>query len=354
MDELTLLRELDDDAPLLTPRARAAARARLEGEIARQPVRRRSRRSWNRRAAPSVRRPGRSWSDRAAARVERSRRLWSGQAAGWIVLGLAVVGGLVVVVRDMGGDRELTAADLLRSEPAADVLELAARGETPIAPTPIARRDQYVYTREVTEATPLDAGGTPRTFVEEEWRAVDPNGQSRTCEIGRCWTASGSGLLSTEELERIPREPSRLLLYARATFDPSVPEEPFTEADWMEAGPFFMSLLTTPLIVPPDLRAALVESLAYAPGARVVDEQLEFRGRAAAVIHMSWAPGSIIDRYIADIIIDRDTHEYLGQRWELGPSDMKGRNGRLFNSSRVRLVSYLEEAAVVDGMGERP
>jgi hypothetical protein len=340
MDELTLLRELDDDTPPLTPRARAAARARLEEEIARQPRRRRSRRLWNRRAAPSVSRPG---------------GLWTSQAAGWIVLGLALVGGLVVVVRDMGGDRELTAADLLRSEPAADVLELAARGETPIAPTPIARRDQYIYTREVTEATPLDAGGTPRTFVEEEWRPVDPNGQSRTCEIGRCWTAGGGGLPSTEELGRIPREPSRLLLYARATFDPSVPEEPFTEADWMEAFPFFMSLLTTPLIVPPDLRAALVEALAYAPGARVVDEELEFHGRAAAVIQMpSWDPGSIMDRYVSDIIIDRDTHEYLGQRWELGPADMKGRNGRLFNSSRVRLVSYLEEAAVVDGMGERP
>jgi hypothetical protein len=34
---------------------------------------------------------------------------------------------------------------------------------------------------------------------------------------------------------------------------------------------------------------------------------------------------------------------------------MKGpRNQRLFNSSRVRLVSHLAEAAIVDRLGERP
>jgi hypothetical protein len=113
--------------------------------------------------------------------------------------------------------------------------------------------------------------------------------------------------------------------------------------------------LQTPVIVPPDLRAALVRALAYTPDAGVI-EQLNFRGRPAAVInHPSWAPGTIINRYTADPIIDRYTYEYLGSRWELGPADMKSRrNQRLFNWSRVRLVSYRAETAIVDRMGERP
>jgi hypothetical protein len=316
MDELTLLRDLDDDAPPLMPRARAAARERLEEEIARQVAPRRARRSWN------------------------------GRAAAWVALALTVVGGLVVVVRDMGSDDDFSAADVLRSEPSPDVLELADRGETPIAPTPSARRDQFVYVREITEATPLDPGGTPRTFVEEEWLAVDPNVESRTCEIGRCWMASGRGLPSTEQLQLIPRDPRRLVLYAKAQIDPSPSTGPPTDEDWQSAAPFFINLLTTSIIVPPDLRTALVEALAYAPQAGVIDEELEFRGRPAAVVD--------IPPFGSDLILDRDTHEYLGSRWELGPADMKGRNGRLFRSSRVRLVSYLAESAVVDRMGERP
>jgi hypothetical protein len=315
MDELTLLRDLDDDAPALTPRARAAARARLEDEIARPPARRRPRPSWN------------------------------GNAAAAVALALTVVAALIVVVRDMGGDDEFTAPDLLKSEPSVEVQELAARGDTPSLPTPTARRDQFVYVREITEATPLDPGGTPRTIVEEEWLAMNPDVESRTCEIGRCWMAAGRGRPTTEELELIPRDPSRLLLYARAQFDPSPPEGPFTDYDWQAAAPFFMELLTTSVIVPPDLRAALVEALAYAPQAGVIDE-VEFRGRPAAVVD--------IPPFGSDLILDRDTHEYLGSRWELGPADMKGRNGPLFRSSRVRLESYLAESAVVDRMGERP
>jgi hypothetical protein len=326
MDELTLLRELDADAPPPTRRARQAARVRLEDEIARPP-------------SPSQR-----------------PRWWYSQQAAWLLLALAFVGGLIVVVRDMAAGGDLSPSDLVRSEPAKDVLELAASGREGLALTPTPRRDQYLYTREITEAEPVDPGGTPRTFVEDEWLAMDEQALSRTCELGRCWTSSSNGIPTTEHFERIPREPRRLLLYARAFIDPSAGSRPFTEIDWLLSYEFLFGLLRTPLIVPPDLRSAAVRALAYTPDARVLDERLEFRGRPAAAIYFpSWDPGSIMDRYVADIIIDRYTHEYLGERWELGPADMKGRrNQRLFNSSRVRLVSYIAEAAIVDRLGERP
>jgi hypothetical protein len=328
MDELTLLRELDADAPPPTRDARLAARTRLEREIERPPAARRRRPSWD------------------------------GQKAALLLLVLTVIGAGVVVARDMGDDGgELTPSDLGRADPAPDVLELADRGEEAPGLPATMRPGQYLYTRSVIEATPLDPGGIHRTLVDEGW--LPTAGQdlpSRTCELGRCWTSPGGGVLSAEELDRIPREPRRLILYARAQHDPSRPSEPFTEIDWQLTYEFLFGLLRTPLIVPPDLRAAAVRALAYTPDARVLDEQLEFRGRPAAVIYTpSWKPGSVIDRYIADIIVDRHTHEYLGQRWELGPADMKGpRNQRLFNSSRVRLVSHLEEAAIVDRLGERP
>lgn len=324
MDELTLLRELDADAPPLAPGARHNARARLEREIARP-----------------LRPPG-------SGRSPNSRQV------AWLLLALAFVGGLAVAIQDIrSGDETLTASDLVRSEPADDVLELAASGRERLALTPTPRRDQYLYTREITEADPIDPSGTARTFVEEEWHAIDEQALSRTCELGRCWTSPGNSPTIAEEPERIPREPRRLLLYARTRLDPSPPTGPFTKSDWLVTHEFLFGLLSTPLIVPPDLRAAVLRALAYTPNARV--EHLEFRGRPAVIIETpSWAPGTVIDRYTSDIIIDRNTHEYLGSRWELGPADMKGRNGKLFNSSRVRLVSYLTDAAVVDRLGERP
>lgn len=325
MDELTLLRELDADAAPPTPDARLAARTRLEREIARAP-------------APHRRRPR-----------------WNSQRAALLFLMLTVVGALVVVARDIAGGGDPTLSDLARTDPAKDVRELAASGQEGLPLPPTLRPDQYLYTREVTEATPLDPGGTPRTLVDEEWRPASPDLPSRTCEIGRCWTTQGGAVMSSEALERIPLDPRRLLLYARASSGYS-PSGPFTEHDWMLTYEFVFSLLRTPLIVPPDLRSAAVRALAYTPDAKVLDEQLEFRGRPAAAIYTpSWKPGSVMDRYVADIIIDRYTHEYLGERWELGPADMNSRrNQRLFNSSRVRLVSYLAEAAIVDRIGERP
>ena len=327
MDELTLLRELDADAPPPTREARVAARTRLEREIARPPAARRRRPSWN------------------------------GQRAALVFLVLTVIGAVVVVARDMGEGGELTRSDLLRTDPARDVLELATRNQEGLGLPANMRPGQYLYTRTVIEATPLDPGGIHRTLVDEGWLpTLDQGLPSRTCELGRCWTAGGGGVPSAEELERIPREPHRLILYARASHDPSPPSEPFTELDWNLTYEFLFGLLRTPLIVPPDLRSAVVRALAYTPHARILDERVEFHGRPAAVIYFpSWDPGSIIDRYVADLIVDRYTHEYLGERWELGPADMKGpRNRRLFNSSRVRLVSHLEKAAVVDRLGERP
>jgi hypothetical protein len=265
-----------------------------------------------------------------------------------VALALTVVGALVVVARDIGGGGDpLTPSALVGSEPAADVLELAARDPQGLALPPTPRPDQYLYIREITVAKPIDPGGTPRTFVEEEWLAMDRDVPSRSCELGRCWTALNNVMpRTTEELERIPGHPRRLLLYARASLDPSHPDGPFTKYDWTTVNDFLFMLLATPALVPPDLRSALVSALAYAPGARVVDERVEFRGRPAAVVDVPpWSSQLVVDRY---------THEYLGSRWELGPGDMRGRNGRLFESSRVRFVSYPAETAIVDRMGERP
>jgi hypothetical protein len=327
MDDLTLLRELDADVAPLNPRARLAARARLEREI----------------EGPAPRR-----------RTCRSRRR---PRVGWLVAAAAVVGTAIAVAGDTstdGGGAALT--ELTGTQPAANVLRLAAEGRDDLPPAPAVRRDQHLYVREVTEASPVDAGGRPRTIVEEEWRPFEAGALSRTCELGRCWTEQGGQLMTTEELAQIPRAPRDLLLYARAWGLPSPPTGSFTDDDWTDVYHFLFSLLRTPRVVPPDLRSALIEALAYTPDARLLDTELEFRGRPAAVIHTpSYAPGTAIDDYLPDIIVDRHTHEYLGSRWELGPSDMQSaRNRRLFGSQNVRLVSYPADVAIVDALGERP
>jgi hypothetical protein len=40
--------------------------------------------------------------------------------------------------------------------------------------------------------------------------------------------------------------------------------------------------------------------------------------------------------------------------WDLDPADMNGRNGKLFNSSRVRFVSDLAYVTIVDRKGQQP
>lgn len=95
----------------------------------------------------------------------------------------------------------------------------------------------------------------------------------------------------------------------------------------MDTYDFLFSLLGTPLVVPPDLRSALVRALAYTADARLIDDRLDFHGRPAALIDVpTWG---------SDLVIDRYTYEPLGSRWVLGPADMGGRN-RMFNASRAR------------------
>lgn len=316
MDELTLLRDLDADAPALSARTRLAARTRLQREIA-----------------------------HPAGRIRR--RSWNGQTAAALVLALTVVGALVVVVRDIAAGGGPVPGYVRLADPDRDVLQLAARGPDEVALPPQPRPDQYLYTRSITVVTPIGPQGNAKTFEEEGWKSMARGqGLSRGCEIGRCWTTPGSSWAPTgEDLEKIPRDPRRLLLYARAWLDPSPPSGPFTEYDWVNSYDFLFTLLATPLVVPPDLRSALVRALAYTPDARVIDDRLDFHGRPAALIDVpTWG---------SDLVIDRYTYEPLGSRWVLGPADMGGRN-RMFNASRARGESRLVEVALVDRFKERP
>lgn len=315
MDDLTLLRDLDADAPALSARDRLDARERLEREIKRPPARAR-------------------------------HRLWNGQTAAVVALALTVAGAFVVVVRDIAGGGDPAPGYLRLAEPDADVVQLAAQGKDGLVLAPTPRPDQYLYQRQITVVTPIGPGGNAKTFEEETW---DPmargRGLSRSCELGRCWTTGSNWAPAGEDLEEIPRDPRRLLLYARAWLDPSPPSGPFSEDDWSNAYAFMFSLMSTPLVVPPDLRSALVRALAYTPDARIVDDRLDFHGRPAAAID--------IPQWGSQLLIDRHTHEYLGFRSALGPADMKGRN-RMFNASRARVVGRVVGAALVDRFGERP
>jgi hypothetical protein len=304
MDELTLLRELDDDPPALAPEARSAARLRLRREMAR--------------------------GDRPSSKRVRG------------VVAVAVAAAAVAGVIALDDDRERSgrapaAATELASARAREVLHLAARRslvDVPAAAVP--RGEQYIYLREVLEERPVDGDGKPRTFVDELWYSVDGTKPSRVSELGRSWMEPPRAQAGVwpprgyEELAKMPTDPAELRRTLRGGEEAADYETEYT-------GLFFM--LAGRSLMPPGLQAAAFRALAQIPGVDVIDDAVNLRGRRGIGITRPERAG-----FEAMLILDRDTYQYLGTR-----------TIHLSNEGEkvVQLTARVEEG-IVDRIGERP
>jgi hypothetical protein len=308
MDELTLLRELDADAPPPAPRAMYAARSRLRYEIAYERDRRRPSQ------APRV----------LATAVAMAAAI----AVGAIVLG--------------GGEQAATAEVRVQLTAAGDWLSAAARDAAAEAGVPgaVPRDDQYLYRRDAVKERPLDGGGAVMRFVDESWLPVDGSGITRTSERGRSWDSPAGWMpVSYEFLKGLPTDPAQLVVYAR-----SWPEDgrkipaPMTEDDYVTAYVALMGLLRADPPMPAGLRAAMFDALARIPGVEMTDDEVDARGRRG-VGFKGPRPLFPID------ILDAETFEYLGQRSTLVRDE---------DGERVEQRIAVVGRGVVDRIGQRP
>ena len=285
MNEIELLREWDADAPPLTDTARARARFRLHQAM----------------QAPAA----------APAAVGRRPLLRISVACA----AAAAVTATVVVAQNTGEGAHRTqtvsATTVLRGA-AAEALRL----EKPLAP----RGDQFIYTKEVIERTPV-SGGPGKTYVDESWSSVDGSRKSNVSELGHTqWVPPAQkGQYSwppTEwsKLERLPLDPGRLTVTLRETGTKPDFGRPTRADEWPMVQVFLSGLLRAP-VLPKGLRSAAFEALAAVPGVEVLPGRTDVDGRAAVGVRYvggpagsPWASGGRV------LLFDAKSYQYLGLR----------------------------------------
>jgi hypothetical protein len=285
MNEIELLREWDADAPPLTDTARARARFRLHQAM----------------QAPAA----------APAAVGRRQLLRISVACA----AAAAVTATVVVAQNTGegapGTQTVSATTVLRGA-AAEALRL----EKPLAP----RDDQFIYTKEVIERTPV-SGGPGKTYVDESWSSVDGSKKSYVSELGHTqWVPPAQkGQYSwppTEwsKLERLPLDPRRLTITLRESGTKPDFGRPTRADEWPMVQIFLSGLLRAP-VLPKGLRSAAFEALAAVPGVEVLPGRTDVDGRAAVGVRYvggpagsPWASGGRV------LLFDATSYQYLGLR----------------------------------------
>ncbi|MFD9007429.1 CU044_5270 family protein [Streptomyces sp. NPDC059582] len=313
MDDLTGLREWETGNVQLTPRARAAAQARLLGAIDHE--------------------------TRRGARSGLPRRLvLRGAFVG--ATAAAAAGVTVAVTRDPDD----AAAPNLTTLSAAQILRKAAdTSRADRGPLPVPRDDQYFYTRTYTARTPRN-GGRTRTWTDESWMSVDGSKPSSRQEYGK--VHHDPPLTDHEvqwpptvytKLKKLPTDPDELL----AMFRRGRPDSPQRDADTFGE---VCLLLQGPRVMPPGLQSAAFEALADIPRVRIDRDEVDVLGRHG--IGVSY-PGIGFA-----FLFDRETYAYLGLRVEGFTNKVV--NGRWQRTDPYEETRSLQRIAVVDGIGQRP
>ncbi|MEV6261457.1 CU044_5270 family protein [Streptomyces sp. NPDC051784] len=310
MDELTVLRELEPEVPALTDEARAAARVRLAGAVAKE------------------RRGSRSPARRLVLR------------AAFTATAAAAAGGVyAAVTRERGNGvrlHTLSAAQVLRR--AADRTRAEGSG---IA---VPRGDQYLYSREVYTRT-MSRSGKRTTHTDEFWISEDGSRTSRYLYDGRIVDMPP---LTKHEVVSPPTEYAKLM---------KLPTDPIgllrelghadfrTEDGALSAYIDLLMLMRGPRVLPPGLRAAAFEAFSKLPGIVIQGGVVDALGRQGI--------GVSRDGYSIGLVFERGTCAYLGLRLE-GVRGARTVGTELRGGEKYLEVRALVASGVVDEIGQRP
>jgi hypothetical protein len=334
-EDFGMLRQVDEDVPELSGRARATGRARLlraveaeESEGGRLPI------------------------PRAARPRSQSRRRLLGVAVPTAVAA-AMVGTLLVVADDGDGGGGL-GTERMSPVSAQKVLNGAATQGRKVeegAKFRVPRGDQYIYSRQVMKETPV-GGGKSRIVHPESWKSVDGKHNSWVNERGdgikggwisppdkpneTSWPPS-----SFKELMQLPRDPERLLAKVREMEEhPTSPIEQAGKQEQEDAYFSLVALLFHGRVMPPGLRAATFEAIAKVPGVKTQPNAVDMMGRHGIGVSRKDTRGDLI---LGLMIFDAKTYEYLGTRDELE-----------INGKKVVQFTALQKWGISDKFKERP
>jgi hypothetical protein len=268
-------------------------------------------------------------------------------------LAVAIAAGLVVVenlggTSHDGGARSVVPG--LRGVPvaSAEVLERAAAAvekQPFVAP----RNDQWIYTED--RFTSSD-GSAPQT--QQQWRRADGGGIARI-EDGKLRVQSiplpkgrraGAGYReSYKALAALPTDPDALLRWAYA-LDISNGNSPKDAVVYL----LFNGILRGNLL-PPELEAGIFRAMKEIPGVSV-ETTVDVQG------HPAYALGQTDDWLHQELLLDRNTYAYRGQRSTvvrdatIDPLKAGNSTGKVQKGHTV--VAVRLAAGIVDRPGERP
>ncbi|MEU6230359.1 CU044_5270 family protein [Streptomyces sp. NPDC047042] len=316
MNELDLLREWDADAPPLTDAVRTRVRFRLFQAM----------------QAPTA--------PLSAAPTAIGRRPLLRIAVAAVAA--AAVTATVVVAQNTGTSphtQTVSAATVLRTAAAEE-----RSHEMPIAP----RDDQFIYTKEIIEETPV-GGGRSRTYVDESWNSVDGSKKSYVSELGHTqWVPPdqpGQRIWPPRrwsQLKQLPTHPGRLPIALRDLVGKPDYGRPVTADEWPFVQ-FYLSGLLRQAVLPKGLRPAAFEALATVPGVKVLPGRTDAGGRPGIGIQYIGPPGTPWADGGRVLVFDAKSYQYLGMR------DQRSAGGKTYEQ-----WSYVAVDAVVDRVMQRP
>jgi hypothetical protein len=211
------------------------------------------------------------------------------------------------------------------------------------------RSDQFVYQK--TKGRDLNGDNKSVPFANEGWLSVDgsrpstmrrADGSSAT--VHSCVRRSNGKCVPVRAYTpALPTDAEKMLdyLYQRGPEDgwlfPIPPEGPDLQA-FALAG----RLLSTQY-VPPTAQRAIFEALAQIPGVRIAGDVTDEAGRTGVAVAPPDSPS-----YRFELIFDRGTHEYLGNRLLI----LKDGNGH--RAGDVPYLTAVLKTAIVDRAGQTP
>jgi hypothetical protein len=286
---------------------------------------------------------------------------------------VAVLGAAVLVARQLPQDREL-------ATPPANAAELANRAATAAAAgsIPGPRPHQWVYTKELRVES-----GVGKPFTHEWWVRVD--GRKFVNQQQNDPRAARPKKVIRERMQlppsRCPGKPARIrpaIGLGRFFPDPSgVPTDPdgllaaiyqLVEdpacapilGDNIQDRAFHLIGAMLQTVQPPEVHAALYQALAKIPGVTVAHGATDAAGRRGVAFTRAASievPGSS-DWLRLEIILDRDTYHYVGERYIVTRDhfipDMPSGKGTRFRKGQVLLSTAQLALAVVDAPCQRP
>ncbi|MER5332321.1 CU044_5270 family protein [Micromonospora sp. NPDC002717] len=299
------------------------------------------------------RRPGRLRAPRFAA----PRFGWRMAAVGGMATVLTA-GVLVTQVVPMGGQPPASTAS------AAERILADAAAQAQRQPTVAVRADQFVYVESITAGlSRIEGGPRPGTDGPKQrrvWLSVDGTrdgvvrerprgGAGNWVDIPLPGCRDGKSIVSeygkTTELEcqptaghraNLPTDADAMLAYLYP--DGPGNQNPRDQQAFTAAGDLIREAYLSPASL-----AAVFTAVAKIPGVRVVGDVTDEAGRAGVALALTEVQGTR-----AELIFDRQSHAYLGERSVLVRDQDGMKAGQVLNSTAVLTV------AIVDGSGQLP